>query len=241
MARGRISALSVFKWLYVKILAMMMPTHSFIAVYLFSFSMAIGAALTPGPVTTAIISQAPRLGWKTGLLVSIGHAIIELLMVVLITLGLSSVLASPAAQVTIAILGGLLLLYMAVTMFKDVFTGRMVLPSREEGVSAIPPTRLMGLGILTSLSNPFWYAWWMTAAAVFLLQAKAVGWMIVAGFFFGHITADFLWNMVLSTVIGGGGKLITDKVYAGLISICAAYLVYLAVAFLMAGYQGIVV
>ena len=215
-----------------------MPTHSFIAVFLFSFSIAIGAVLTPGPVTTAIISQAPRLGWKTGLLVSIGHAIIELLMVVLITLGLSTLLAAPIAQVIIAILGGLLLLYMAVSMFTDVFKGKMFLPANTENASAISPVRLMGLGILTSLSNPFWYAWWMTAAAVFLLQAKAVGWVIVAGFFFGHISADFLWNLTLSTVVGGGRKFITDKVYAGLISICAAYLIYLAFTFLLAGFQG---
>lgn len=218
---------------------MLMPTHSFIAVYLFSFSMAIGAVLTPGPVTTAIISQAPRLGWKTGLLVSVGHAIIELLMVILITLGLSSVLAAPSAQTLIAILGGLLLLYMAVSMFLDVFKGKMVLPSEEEGASAISPLRLTGLGIATSLSNPFWYAWWMTAAAVFLLQAKSAGWVIVAGFFFGHISADFLWNLTLSTLVGGGRKFITNKVYAGLISICAAYLVYLALTFLLAGYHGI--
>lgn len=217
-----------------------MPTHSFIAVFLFSFSMAIGAVLTPGPVTTAIISQAPRLGWKTGLLVSIGHAIIELLMVILITLGLASVLGSPLAQTIIAILGGLLLLYMSLTMFADVFKGRMILPAKEEGASAIAPLRLMGLGVATSLSNPFWYAWWMTAAAVFLLQAKAAGWVIVAGFFFGHISADFLWNLTLSTVVGSGRKFITDRVYAGLISVCAAYLVYLAVTFLLAGCKGLV-
>ncbi len=90
----------------------MMPTNSFIEVFLFSFSMAIGAVLTPGPVTTAIISQSPRLGWITGLLVSIGHALMELIIVVLITLGLSVVLGAPSVHIAIALLGGLLLLYM---------------------------------------------------------------------------------------------------------------------------------
>jgi len=217
-----------------------MPTHSFIAVYLFSFSMAIGAVLTPGPVTTAIISQAPRLGWKTGLMVSIGHAVMELLMVVLIAFGLSTVLGSEPVQVAIAVLGGLLLLYMGVTMLLDVRKGKMKLPHKEENADMLSPMRLMGLGIITSLSNPFWYAWWMTAAAVFLLQAKAVGWVIVAGFFFGHITADFLWNVLLSTVVGGGRKFITNKIYAGLISVCAVYLIYLALTFLLSGYQGLV-
>ena len=161
-------------------------------------------------------------------------------MVILITFGLASILGAPLPQAIIAILGGLLLLYMALSMFADVFKGKMVLPAKEEGASAIAPLRLMGLGVATSLSNPFWYAWWMTAAAVFLLQAKAAGWIIVAGFFFGHISADFLWNLTLSTIVGSGRKFITDRVYGGLISICAAYLFYLAVTFLMAGYNGLV-
>ena len=219
----------------------MMPTHSFIAVFLFSFSLAIGAVLTPGPVTTAIISQSPRLGWKAGLLVSIGHAIMELLMVILITLGLSELLGSPRMQVVIALLGSLLLLYMGVGMLVDVAKGRMVLPQKEEGAQSQNALRLMRLGILTSLSNPFWYAWWMTAAAVFLLQAKAVGWLVVGGFFLGHISADFIWNVLLSAVVGSGRKFISNRFYAGLIGVCGAYLIYLSVTFLWVGFQGMVI
>lgn len=217
-----------------------MPTNSFIAVYLFSFSMAIGAVLSPGPVTTAIISQSPRLGWKTGLLISIGHAITEFLMVVFITLGLAGVLGSPGIQTTIAILGGLLLLYMGSSMILDALKGKIKLPEDTATVEKYSYTRLLTLGVATSVSNPFWYAWWMTAAAVYLLEAKAVGWIIVAGFYFGHISADFAWNLLLSSVIGSGRKFINNKTYAALISICALFLIYLAVKFLMSGYQGIV-
>ena len=96
------------------------------------------------------------------------------------------------------------------------------------------------MGVLASLSNPFWYAWWMTAAAIYLLEAKTVGWLIVVGFYFGHISADFVWNLLLSSVIGRGKKLITNKVYAVLISLCAGYLIYLALKFLIVGYNGIV-
>jgi threonine/homoserine/homoserine lactone efflux protein len=218
----------------------MMPTDSFIAVFLFSFSMAIGAVLTPGPVTTTIISQAPRTGWMTGLFISIGHAVLELVMVILITLGLSGILGSPTAQTIIAVLGGLLLLYMGIAMLIDAVKGKMKLPDQELAEEKYSISRLLTLGIVTSLSNPFWYAWWMTAAAVFLLQAKDAGWLIVAGFYFGHISADFVWNLLLSSVIGGGKKLITNKVYAVLISVCAGYLVFLAFQFLSAGYHGIV-
>jgi len=214
-----------------------MPTESFAAVYAFSFSMAIGAVLSPGPVTTAIISQSPRLGWKTGPLVSVGHAVLELLMVALITLGLSGILGAPAAQAVIAIMGGLLLLWMGGGMLINALRGRMRIPEKGSVDGKIGYGSMLSLGILTSLSNPFWYAWWMTAAAVYLLQAKAVGWLPVAGFYLGHVSADFAWNTILSTMVGSGKKIMTDRIYAVLIGICSLFLVYLAVKFLITGFN----
>jgi threonine/homoserine/homoserine lactone efflux protein len=218
---------------------MQMPTDSFLAVFLFSFGMAIGAVLSPGPVTTAIISQSPRLGWVTGPLVSIGHALLELLMVVLITLGLSTVLGAPAVQTAIALLGGLLLLWMGGGMLIGVLKGKMRLPQGDPSQARMDYPRMLTLGMIASITNPFWYAWWMTAAAVYLLQAKAVGFLPVAGFYIGHISADFLWNTTLSTVVGGGRKIITDRTYAVLIGACSLFLIYLAVRFLSAGINGI--
>jgi len=218
---------------------MLMPTDSFIAVFAFSFAMAIGAVLSPGPVTTAIISQSPRLGWVTGPLVSIGHAMLELLMVVLITLGLSSLLGAPLAQTIIALLGGLLLLWMGGGMLLDAVKGKTRLPQGDQSQARMDYPRMLTLGMAASITNPFWYAWWMTAAAAYLLQAKAVGWLPVAGFYLGHISADFLWNTILSAVVGGGRKFITDRVYSALIGVCSLFLIYLAVRFLMAGINGI--
>jgi threonine/homoserine/homoserine lactone efflux protein len=218
---------------------MQMPTDSFLAVFLFSFGMAIGAVLSPGPVTTAIISQSPRLGWVTGPLVSIGHALLELLMVVLITLGLSTVLGAPVVQTAIALLGWLLLLWMGGGMLIGALKGKMRLPKGDQNQARMDYPRMLTLGMVASITNPFWYAWWMTAAAVYLLQAKAVGFLPVAGFYFGHISADFLWNTTLSTVVGSGKKFITDRVYSALISACGLFLIYLAVRFLMSGMGGI--
>jgi len=208
------------------------------AVFAFSFSMAIGAVLTPGPVTTVIISQSPRLGWKTGWLISIGHAIIELIMALFIVFGLSTFLGSQSAQTAIAILGGIFLLWMGGSMLFRVYQGKMTLHMDLKPDETYSNIRLLGLGIITSLSNPFWYVWWMTAAAVYLLEAKTAGWLIVAGFYFGHIGADFTWNIILSGLVGSGKRVINDRVYAGLIGVCALFLIFLAIKFLLTGLQG---
>lgn len=230
------------KWVknpHVLKLAIMLPTDSFTSIFIFSFGMAIGAVLSPGPVTTTIISQSPRLGWITGPLVSVGHALIELLMVLLITFGLSGILGAPAMQIAIAILGGLLLLWMGGNMLYGALKGKLRLPQRSEAGEKLDYGKMLGIGIMTSLTNPFWYAWWMTAAAVYLLQARAVGLWPVMGFYLGHVSADFVWNTSLSTAISGGKKFMTNKVYSGLISACSLFLIYLAIKFLMTGIKGI--
>ena len=79
----------------------MVPTSSLQAVFLFSFLAAIGAVISPGPVSAAIVSQAPRRSWLAG------HSVLELGIVLLIAFGLSAWLARPWIQTAIALLGGL--------------------------------------------------------------------------------------------------------------------------------------
>ena len=195
----------------------------------------IGAVISPGPVTTAIVSQAPRSGWLTGPLVSVGHAVMELAMLLLITLGLSGLLGSPAVQSGVALTGGLVLLWMAFGLLRGALRGEMRLPDGEKITDVYSPAKLLTLGMAASASNPFWYAWWMTVASVYLLQAQTISVLAVAAFFFGHISVDFLWNTFLSAVIGGGRRWLTNRVYAGIIVACAGYIAFLGVQFLLNG------
>lgn len=219
----------------------MLPSASIPAIFFFAFSMAIGAVLSPGPVTTALISQSPRLGWITGPLVSTGHALTELVMAGLITFGLSGFLSQPALQIAIALLGGALLLWMGAGFVRNGVKGKYHLPTQEEKEATKPMSRkqVLGMGVLTTISNPFWYAWWITVASVYLLDAREMGMLPVLAFYFGHISVDYLWNTLLSTVIGSGGKLFSNRVYNILMAVCGSYLLYLGVQFLLTGFTGI--
>ncbi len=61
----------------------------------------------------------------------------------------------------------------------------------------------------------------------------------MAGFYLGHVSADFLWNTTLSTILGSGKKLFNNRTYAMLIGACSLFLLYLAIRFLMTGIDGI--
>ena len=61
----------------------------------------------------------------------------------------------------------------------------------------------------------------------------------ILAFYFGHISADYAWDTVLSAVVGGGRRWMNDRVYRGLILICALFLVYLGATFLTRGIAGL--
>ena len=212
-----------------------MPTSSLTAVFIFSFLTGCGAVVTPGPVTTAIVSQAPRRGWVVGPLIATGHSVMELAIVVLIGFGLTTGLANPNTISLISILGGLLLLWMGGSMLNEIRKGKIHLPGADVNAEEISPHRLIILGVVTTLSNPFWYAWWVTVAAGYLAEAQALGIASLAAFFLGHISADYAWDTFLSTVIGSGKNWISNTVYKGIILFCGVFFIYLGGMFIIQG------
>jgi threonine/homoserine/homoserine lactone efflux protein len=214
----------------------MLPTHSLLAVFIFSFLMALGAVVSPGPISTAIVSQAPRRGWQVGPLVASGHSFMELLIVLLITFGLGAVLAHPSVQTAIALLGGVLLAWMGVSMLVELRRGKIHLPGLDgKPVQPLSSSQLFGLGMVATASNPFWYAWWVTVAAGYLAQAQAVSAWAISAFYLGHITVDYAWDTMLSAVIGSGRRWMTDRLYRLLLAVCAIFFLYLGWVFLTQG------
>ena len=63
-------------------------------------------------------------------------------------------------------------------------------------------------------------------------QVQALGLAGLLTFYFGHIAGDYLWDCILSGVVGRGQKWITDSVYKWIIVACGAYLVYLGGVFI---------
>jgi threonine/homoserine/homoserine lactone efflux protein len=124
-------------------------------------------------------------------------------------------------------------------MVIDAWKGAVRLPGVHEGEHSATIRQLVVLGMLATISNPFWYAWWVTVAAGYLAQARLLGLSAVAAFYVGHISADFAWDTFLSTAMAGGKRWINAGVYRGLIALCGLFLVYFGVIFLLEGLQGL--
>lgn len=216
----------------------MLPTNSLGAVFVFSFLVSFGAVVSPGPVTAAIVSEAPRQGWRVGPLVASGHSLLEFVMLALISLGLSAGMATPLARQVIAVGGGLLLIYIGGSYLLGAYRGTIQLPHPGENPEPRSNQALIGLGLITTLSNPFWYAWWVTVAAGYLSQAQELGIAAVGAFYVGHISADLSWDTLLSMTASAGRRLLTPGRYSLLIGGTGAFMVYLGVVFILSAFGG---
>ncbi len=73
----------------------------------------LSGVMAPGPISTMAISEGVQRGFRAGPLISAGHAITEMLMVVALAVGLGRVLRHPSVAGVTGLLGGLVLLWMS--------------------------------------------------------------------------------------------------------------------------------
>lgn len=196
-----------------------------------SFVIALSGALMPGPVLTVTISESSRRGFWAGPLIIVGHGILELALVILLILGLGPYLSKDIVFGIIGLCGALILIWMAIGMFRSI-------PSLafNQGTSTEVTGNLIVAGVLMSLANPYWIIWWATIGLGYIIYAMKFGTVGVIAFFAGHISADFAWYSVVSLAISKGRSFISDRLYKGIIAVCASALLVFGAWF---GYMGI--
>lgn len=203
--------------------------------FITAFLVGLSGAMMPGPLLTVTIAESARRGFKAGPLIVLGHAILELALIIALLAGLSFYLKKPLVTTVISIVGGAFLLFMGLNMIKDVLQGRVTLESSEnnadKGVNAHP----VMAGILVSVSNPFWIVWWATIGLTYLTVALKSGAIGITSFFSGHIMADLLWYSLIAAAIAGGRRFLKPRVYQSIIILCGIFLIGLGGYFISTG------
>ena len=201
------------------------------AIFFSSFVVGLSGALMPGPVTTVTIAQALKRGHAAGPLVSLGHGLVEGSLVVGLALGLSQLFQLPLVAGLIGVLGGLLLVYMGATMIRTPAPAALTstIQSAPAGMGPV------AAGLLASVSNPYWVLWWATVGAAYLLLAVRYGPLGIAAFYAGHFLADLGWLCAIGSAIAAGRKLLTPRIYRGILGVCGVFLLLLGTYFLISG------
>jgi threonine/homoserine/homoserine lactone efflux protein len=191
-----------------------------IQVFLISFS----GAIQPGPVTATAITMGARNRWA-GVLLAVGHGIIEFPLMVLIIVGLGAIFQQTATQIIIGFAGGLVLIFMALSMFK---TSTMQIDPKLAAKKDKP----LLAGIVLTASNPYFLIWWATVGLALATDATKFGLYAFALFAIVHWFVDLIWVTALSFASFHGTTLLGPKSQAIILKICAAAMLLFGLFFI---------
>lgn len=200
------------------------------SLFLTAFLVGFTGALMPGPLLTLNIKESFSRGAWTGPKLMLGHALLEIAMIIAVLLGFGRFLGMSAVKGPIGLLGGLVLLWMAQGMIREAAAG-ITLPTAAAG-QAKRGMPLPVAGAIVSISNPYWTIWWATVGLTYLTQARELALYGVALFFIGHILADLTWYTGVSIAVAGGRRIFSDRAYQVVVFICGLFLVYVGIWFI---------
>jgi threonine/homoserine/homoserine lactone efflux protein len=203
-----------------------------ITIFVSSFIIALSGAMMPGPLLTVTISESSRRGFIAGPLLIAGHAVLEMALITALLLGLAPFFQMPVVFVVTAITGALILLWMSFNMFRSLSS--LSISWEEDKTKRNHP---MISGILMSVANPYWIIWWATIGLGYILYSWQFGFWGITFFFAGHILADLSWYSFISAAVARGKNILDDRLYRGLIALCAVFLVLFACYFAYAGLE----
>ncbi|MCP4703632.1 MAG: LysE family transporter [candidate division Zixibacteria bacterium] len=209
-----------------------------LTLFITSFIVGFSGAMMPGPLLAVTIAETPRKGFWVGPILIGGHALAEIAVVVVLSLGLAVLADNETISRSIAIIGGAMLIFMGIGMVAQLF--KTDSNEAAESNSSKKSGRLVIDGIITSLSNPYWFVWWATTGSAFIVKSMKFG---IAGptvFYFGHILSDLVWYSFVSFLIWKGRKFVSGIGYKILIGSCALFLIYLGGSFIYDGLSGMI-
>jgi threonine/homoserine/homoserine lactone efflux protein len=199
---------------------------------LLGLSVGLTGALVPGPMLFATIELSLKKGWFAGPQVVFGHMIVEFVLYILILLGAASLVGNGMIS-AIFLIGGLSLLIFGRLTLKDARTTT----SSSRISQDFPGLRLTSsptlIGLVTSVSNPYFWIWWLTAGGALVLKEYELGTIIAVAYMLGHWTADLSWFTAVSGSFGRGKTLLSQKMHGYILYTCGIFLVIFGLYFIL--------
>jgi threonine/homoserine/homoserine lactone efflux protein len=187
--------------------------------YLFLASViliSLSGVMAPGPLFAVTIDKASK--HKTaGPLIAFGHGIIEFPLMFVIYFGLTQYVVPEFVQISVGLIGGLVMILMGVQLFRN------RTKTNEEQSSSKHGSLIAG--IIATGANPYFIVWWITIGAALVMNAKIFGVIGFAVFAVTHWLCDFLWYTVVATAIFKSRRFWTKRVHQAIFLFCFAILV----------------
>lgn len=169
--------------------------------------------MAPGPVTATAVAMGARSRYS-GILIAIGHGIVEFPLMILIMLGMEKLLKSTGTKIIIGLAGGVFLLLMAIQMMRSI-------KNSENQKVKLTKSSPIAAGVILSASNPYFLLWWATVGLTLAMSAKELGIWAFALFALTHWLCDLIWLGVLSWASFKGTRLLGPDKQKFVLLICS--------------------
>ncbi len=211
-----------------------LPAHPNLPV-IFGVALATGfsGAVVPGSLLAVVVRESVRVGWAAGPVMMVGHALLELVAILLLVTGIVKFARSPTARGLIGLVGGGVLIYLGceTALIPAGAASEGLQTSAGEAAAASGWLGLVWLGALMSMVNPYWWLWWATIGTAHSAWAVQRGRLGVSAYFTGHVLSDVLWYTAVSVALGTGRALLSSGMLKATYVACAAFLVALGIIF----------
>ncbi len=152
----------------------------------------LSGVMSPGPMFAVTLTRSYKSPWA-GVLISLGHAVIEVPLILLIYFGFAGFFQMNAVQIILSLIGGGMIVWMGVGMFR----GRSQVI--KEGKELSTPTFVAGI-IMTGL-NPFFLVWWATVGSLLISGFTPFGTIGLVLFTIAHWSCDLVWMSFVSVLV----------------------------------------
>ncbi len=193
-----------------------------LSVAIISFS----GVMMPGPMLAVTLAKSYKSPW-TGTWLSIGHAVIEVPLILLIYFGFAQFFQVTVVRLALSVAGSGMIIWMGVSMFR----------ARSEAVRKGKdlPYNAFTAGILTSVFNPFFLVWWATIGGMLIMSIFEFGTMGLIVFTLVHWLCDLAWLTLVSNIIYRTHAFWKQRVQEWLFIACSLLLVGFGIWFLVSG------
>jgi threonine/homoserine/homoserine lactone efflux protein len=190
----------------------------------------LSGVMMPGPMFAVTVAKSYRSPWA-GTKISIGHAIIEVPIILLIYFGFARFFQHDTVQIVLSLLGGAAIVWMGIGMFR----------ARKEVVQSGKDLKYGAItaGIVMSAINPFFLLWWATAGSLLVMKFIAFGTYGLPVLIITHWICDLAWLSLVSLLIYRTKALWGSRLQEWTFAVCSLLLVGFGIWYFVSGIQKI--
>ncbi len=198
-----------------------------LSVVVISFS----AVMMPGPISAVTLAKGYKHPWA-GAKISLGHAVIEVPIILLIYFGFARFFQNDVVQFVLSILGGGMIIWLGISLFH----ARVEVVQRGKEL----PYNAFTAGVLTTGLNPLFLLWWATIGSMLVMKFLVFGVTGLIVFIIVHWSCDLVWLSFVSNLVYRTHSFWGRKLQEGLFIACSLLLVGFGGWFIISGIQLVV-